>query len=136
MKVLKGFTCYEKGKKAGTLYLCTISSHGSIYATFEKVDVVLWHHHLSHTSSKEMQILHLKNLLLGLKKVNQELCKDSVSKNHKKVRLVEVKKEKKSVNLELIYQDEWVIASASFLGGLPYHITFIDDAASNIGLFK
>ena len=46
-------------------------------------------------SEKGMQILHSRNLLLGLKHVDLELCENCVYGKQKRVRFLKVGKEKK-----------------------------------------
>jgi hypothetical protein len=44
----------EKGKKVGTLYLCTSNTNSSISLAFTRVDTTLWNHRLGHMSEKGM----------------------------------------------------------------------------------
>ena len=53
-KVTKGSLVIEKGKKVGTLYLCTENVDSSIYLACTRVDTTLWHHRLKHVSEKGM----------------------------------------------------------------------------------
>ena len=77
-KVTKGSLVIEKGEKVGMLYLCNgifnfVNALNSI-----GVDTTLWNHMLEHVIEKEMQILHSRNLFLGLKHVDLDLCENCV----------------------------------------------------------
>ena len=67
-------------------------------------------------SEKGMQILHSRNLLLGLKHVDLKLCENCVYGKQKRVRFLRVGKEKKREKLELVHTDVWGPAQVSSLG--------------------
>ena len=127
-KVTKGALIVAKGEKIGTLYLCTNKVNPSMCVASTRVYVSLWHQRLGHMSEKGMQILHSKNLLLGLKKIDLEFCEGCVYGKPKRVRFLKVGKERKKEKLELIHSDVWGRTNISSLGGSPYYVTFIDDA--------
>jgi len=61
--------------------------------------MTLWHHRLGNMSEKRMQILHSRNLFLGLKHVDLKFCENCVDGKQKRVRFLRVGKEKKSEKL-------------------------------------
>ena len=77
-KVIKGSLVIAKGEKVGTLYLCTGNTDSSISLAYTRVDTTLWHHRLGHMSEKGMQILHKRNLLSNLKKIDLDFCEHCV----------------------------------------------------------
>ena len=106
-KVNKGSLVMEKGEKVGTLYLCIVNVVSSISLASTRVDTKLWHHRLGHMSGKGMQILHKRNFLPDLKKVDLDLCEHCVYGKHKRVRFLRVRKEKKSERLYLVHTYVW-----------------------------
>jgi hypothetical protein len=94
-KVIKGSLVIAKGKKVGTLYLCTGNTDSSISLAFTRVNTTLWHHRLGHMSEKGMQILHKRNLLSYLKQIDLEFYEHCVYGKQKRVRFLRVGKEKK-----------------------------------------
>jgi len=79
-------------------------------------------------SAKGMQILHSRNLLLGLKHVDLKLYENCVYGKQKRVRFFRVGKEKKSEKLELVHTDVWGPSRVSSRGGSHYYVTFLNDA--------
>jgi hypothetical protein len=117
-----------KGKKVGTLYLCTGNIVSSISLASTGVDTTPWNHRLGHMSEKGMQILHKRNLLLDLKQIDLDFCEHCVYGKQKRVRFLRVGKEKKNERLELVHIDVRGPTQVSSLGGSHYYVTFIDDA--------
>ena len=97
--------------------------------------MALWHHRLRNMSEKGMQILHSRNLLPGLKRVDLKFNENCVYGKHKRVRFLRVGKEKKSEKLELVHIDVWGPAQVSSLGGSCYYVTFIDDATRKTWIY-
>jgi hypothetical protein len=97
----------SKGEKVGTLYLCTgnIDSYISLDST--RVDITLWNHRLGHMSDKGMQILHKRNVLPDLKKIDLDFYEHCVYGKHKRIRFLRVRKEKKSERLDIFHIDVW-----------------------------
>ena len=62
-----------KEKRTGTLYFLA-DSGSSVSMTTRDMDTVtsLWHRRLGHLSEKNLSILHMRELLLGPKKVDLE----------------------------------------------------------------
>jgi hypothetical protein len=73
-KVTKGSLVIAEGEKVGTLYLCTGNTDSYISLSSTGVDTTLWHHRLRHMSEKGMQILHKRNLLPDIKKIDLDFC--------------------------------------------------------------
>ena len=134
-KVTKGSLVVAKGAKVGTLYFCTRNTYSTLVATnidnavkatvnVARTNLVVWHHRLGHMSEKGMKILHSKNLLLGLKNIDLELCENCVYGKQKRVRFFSVGKEKKSEKLELVHSDVWGLAQVSSLGVSHFYFYF------------
>ena len=109
-KVTKGALVIAKGEKVGTLYLCNGISHFFNTLTSTGEDTILWHHRFGHMSEKGMKILHLRNLLPGLKHVDLKICENCVYGKQKRAKFLRVGKEKKSKKLELVHTDVWGLA--------------------------
>jgi len=77
-KFTKGSLVISKAEKLGTLYLCNGISNSINSLTSTGADTALWHDRLRQMSEKGMHILHSRNLLLGLKHVDLELCENCV----------------------------------------------------------
>ena len=56
-------------------------------------------------SEKGMQIFHSRNLLLGLKHVDLDLCENCVYGRHKRLVFLRVGKEKKREKIDLVHVD-------------------------------
>jgi hypothetical protein len=91
----------KKGDKVGTLYLCIVNVYSYISLSSTEVDTILWHQRLKHISEKGIQILHKRNLLLDLKKVDRDFCENYAYGKHKRVIFLRVKKEKKSERIQM-----------------------------------
>ena len=76
-------------------------------------------------SEKGMQILHSRNLLLGLKHVDLKFCENCVYGKQKRVKFRGVGKENKSEKLELMHIDVWGPAQVSSLGVSHYYVTLL-----------
>jgi len=98
-KVTKGALVIAIGEKVGTLYLCNGISifFNALTSTVEGKG--LWHHRLGTMSEKGMQILHSRNLMLGLKLVDLKFCENCVYGKQKRVKFLGVGKEKKREKL-------------------------------------
>ena len=94
-KVTKGSLVIAKVEEVGTLYLCNGISNFVNALTSTGEDMALWHHRFGHMSEKGMQILHLRNLLPGLKHVDLDFCENCVYGKHRRFRFIGVGKEKK-----------------------------------------
>jgi hypothetical protein len=127
-KVAKGSLVIAKGKKVGTLYLCTDNIDSSISLASTRVDKTLWHHRLGHMSEKGMQILHKRNFLPDIKQIDLVLCEHCVYGKHKRAKFIKVGKEKKSERLDLVHIDVWGPTQVSYLSGSCYYVIYIDDA--------
>ena len=97
-KVTKGSLVIAKGEKVGTLYLCNGISNSVNALTSTGEDTTLWHHRLRHMSEKGMQILHLRNLLPGLKHVDLKFFENCVYGKRKRVRSLELGKKRREKN--------------------------------------
>jgi hypothetical protein len=86
-------------------------------------------------SEKGTQILHKRNLLPDLKKIDLDLYEHCVYGKHKRVGFLKVEKEKKSKRLELVHIDVWGLAHVSSLGDFCYYVTFIDDATRKTWIY-
>ena len=84
-KVTKGSLVIEKGENASTLYLCTSNVDSSISLASTRVDTTLWHRMLGYMGEKGMQIIHKRNLLSDLKKIDLDFCEYCVYGKHKRV---------------------------------------------------
>ena len=78
------------GNKEGTLYM-TSGSTASISVASSDVDAGMWHHRLGHKSEKGMKAMLSKNMLLGLKFINLDFCKECVYEKQRKVSFSKVK---------------------------------------------
>ena len=106
-KVTKGALVIEKRENVGTLYLCNGISNYVNDLTSTEESMALWHHRLGRMSEKGMQILHSRNLLLGLKHVDLEFCENCVYGKQKTVKFLRVGKENKRKKLELVHTYVW-----------------------------
>jgi hypothetical protein len=91
-KITKGSLVIEKGEKVGTLYLCTGNTDSSISLDCTRVDTTLWHHRIGHMSENGMHILHKRNFLPNLKKIDLDFCEHCVYGKQKRVRFLRVGK--------------------------------------------
>ena len=127
-KVSKATMVIEKGEKVGMLYLYKgISNYVNALTSIGEY-TTLWHYNCGHMSEKGMQILHLINLLLGLKHAYLDLCENYVYGKHKRFRFIIIGKEKKSEKLDIVHTNVWGLAHVSSLSGSHYYVTFIDYA--------
>jgi transposase InsO family protein len=78
-------------------------------------------------NEKGMQILHKRNLLLDLKHIDLNFWENYVYGKQKRVRFINVGKEKKNERSELVHTDVWGPTHVSSLSGSRYYVTFIDD---------
>jgi hypothetical protein len=79
-------------------------------------------------SEKGMYILHKTNLLPNLKQIDLDFSEHCVYGKHKRVRFLNVGKERKRERLELVHTYVWGPSHVSSLVGSRYYVTFIDDA--------
>ena len=66
------------GNNYSTLFAIDIDNVVKAVVNDARTDLVVWHHRLGHISEKGMQILHSKNLLLGLKNIDLDFCENCV----------------------------------------------------------
>jgi hypothetical protein len=80
-------------------------------------------------SDKGMHILHKSIFLSYLKQIDLYFCEHCVCGKQKRDRFLRVRKENKSVKLELVHTDVWAPAHVSYIFIVShYYVTFIDDA--------
>lgn len=125
-KVTKGVLVIKNVEKVGTLYLAYGISYYVNYLTSTRAYTTLLHHRLIHVSEKGMQILHSRDLLLGLKDVNFEFCENCVYIKQKRVKFIRFGMENKRKQLQLVHTDVWGPSQVSCLGGSHQCVTFID----------
>ena len=95
-----------KGKRTGTLYFLADSGSSVSVATGDTSTVTtLWHRRLGHLSEKNLSILHRRELLPGLKKVNLEFCEECIYGKQKAVSFQLARTQKKTERLELVHSD-------------------------------
>jgi hypothetical protein len=83
-------------------------------------------------NEKGLKILARKNLLLGLKSYNLDLCEHCIYGRKQRVSFIRSGHEQKMYFLELIHSDVFGPININSLGGTSYFVTFIDDASRKV----
>lgn len=92
----------------------------------------MWHKCLGHISEKGFKILVGKNLLLGLKYYNLDICEHWIYDRQRIVSFLRGGHDKKKKILELIYSNVFGSVNVKSLGGESYLVRFIDDASRKV----
>ena len=106
-KISKGALVMAKGPKTGTLYtLKTLIGKLNMAAVTKEGNLVdPWHKCLGHMSEKGLKILVGKNLLLGLKSYNIDLCEHCIYGRQRRVSFLRGGHDKRKNVLELVHSD-------------------------------
>ena len=99
------------------------------------IETTLWHRRLGHLSEKNLSILHRRELLPGLKKVNLEFCEECIYGKQKAVSFQLARTQKKTERLKLVHSDVWGPAPVASYAGNTYFVTFIDDFSKKVWVF-
>jgi len=108
----------------GKLDLAAVTKEGN--------SVDLWHKHLGHMSKKGFKILVSKNLLLGLKSYNLDLCEHYIYGRQRKVSFLRGRHDRKKNVLELVHSDVFGPVNIKSLRGASYFVTYINDASKKV----
>ena len=107
-KNIKGALVVAKGPKTGTLYSlkALIGKSNLVVVTKEGNSTYLWTKRLGHMRDKGLKILVGKNLLLGLRSYNLDLCEHCVYGRQRRVSFLrgghDRKKKKKLVRINTL----------------------------------
>ena len=133
-KISKDALVVAKGPKTRTSYTLKtlIGKLDLVVVTKEGNSADLWHKCLGHISEKGLKILVGKNLLLGLKSYNLDLCEHCIYGRQRMVSFLRGGHDRKKNVLELVHSDVFGPVNIKSLGGASYFVTFIDDASRKV----
>ena len=133
-KISKAALGMARGFKIGTLYTLRATTRKSnvVVIAKEEASLDLWHKRLGHMSEKGLKILVGKNLLLGLKYYELDLCEHCIYGRQLRVSFMRGGHERKNNLLELVHFDVFGPVNVKSLGGASYFVTFIDDASRKV----
>jgi len=105
---------------------------GDASAATEKEDTSkLWHMRLGHMSEQDLQVLHKKGALPGIKYCKLDLCKFCIMSRHRKVAF-SISQHKTKGLLDLIHMDMWGLSPVASIRSAKYYVTFIDDFSKRV----
>jgi len=125
-----------KGERTVNFYKITWSIIISdTSTTTEKEDTIrLWHMRLRHMSEQDLQVLHKKGVLLGIKYYKLDLCKFWIMCRHRKV-VFSTSQHKTKGLLDLIHTDVWGPSPLASIEGARYYVTFINDFSMRVWVY-
>ena len=112
-----------KGERTANVFKLTGSINiGDAFAAIEKEDTTrFWHIRLGYMSEKDLQALHKRSALLGIKYCKLDLCKFCIISRQRRVACSTSQHKTKSL-LDLIHTDVWGSLPVASVGGVKYYV--------------
>ena len=94
----------------------------------------LWHMRLGHTGEKTLQTLVNQGLLKGANSCKLEFCENYVLGKQTRVKFGSAIHDIKEI-LDHVHNNVWGPTKTTFLGGMYYFVTFVDDYSRKVWVY-